>query len=57
MKLLTLDGVVQDSTECAPNGYYFLPIYGKDKRDFIIKVEGPSGWNFGNFLRCFSKIY
>lgn len=57
MKLLTLDGVVQDSTECAPNGYYFLPIYGKDKRDFIIKVEGPSGWNFGNFLRYFSKIY
>lgn len=47
MKLLTIEGAVKDSTECAPNGYYFLPIY--DKGDFILKIEGPDGWSYGSY--------
>jgi hypothetical protein len=29
IELHTLDGLVKDSTQCAPNGYYFLPVYDK----------------------------
>ncbi|XP_021744068.1 nodal modulator 1-like [Chenopodium quinoa] len=42
VELQTLDGLVKDSTQCAPNGYYFIPVY--DKGSFIIKVRGPKGW-------------
>jgi hypothetical protein len=45
MELVTLDGIVKDSTECAPNGYYFLPIYEKGK--FKIEIKGPEGYAFG----------
>lgn len=45
MKLYSTEGVLKDSTECAPNGYYFLPIY--DKGTFRIEIRGPEGWNFG----------
>ena len=24
-----IDGLVKDSTQCAPNGYYFIPVYDK----------------------------
>lgn len=29
---------------CAPNGYYYIPMY--DKGNFVIKVAGPVGWTF-----------
>ena len=42
--LLTLEGLVQDSTKCAPNGYYFLPLYHKGQ--FLLRVKGVPGWSF-----------
>jgi len=45
IKLLNSNGVVKDQTECAPNGYYFLPI--DEKGTFTIQVDGPAGWSFG----------
>jgi hypothetical protein len=24
-----VDGLVKDRTQCAPNGYYFIPVYDK----------------------------
>lgn len=48
VKLVTLDGVLKGTTECAPNGYYFLPIY--DKGRFALQVEGPQGWSFGTYV-------
>jgi hypothetical protein len=44
IELHTLDGLVKDSTQCAPNGYYFLPVYDKGK--FLVKIRGPEGWSF-----------
>lgn len=29
IELRTLDGLVKDRTQCAPNGYYFIPVYDK----------------------------
>lgn len=29
VELRTLDGLVKDRTQCAPNGYYFIPVYDK----------------------------
>lgn len=44
IELRTVDGLVRDRTQCAPNGYYFIPVY--DKGSFVIKVKGPDGWSF-----------
>ncbi|CAO2826653.1 unnamed protein product [Amaranthus hypochondriacus] len=44
VELQTQDGLVKDRTQCAPNGYYFIPVY--DKGSFIIKVQGPKGWSW-----------
>ncbi|KAK9747603.1 hypothetical protein RND81_02G002700 [Saponaria officinalis] len=44
VELQTLDGLVKDRTQCAPNGYYFIPVY--DKGSFVIKVKGPTGWTW-----------
>ncbi|KAF9619798.1 hypothetical protein IFM89_009320 [Coptis chinensis] len=44
VELRTVDGLVKDSTQCAPNGYYFIPVY--DKGSFVIKVKGPEGWSW-----------
>ncbi|KAF5196973.1 nodal modulator [Thalictrum thalictroides] len=44
VELRTVDGLVKDSTQCAPNGYYFIPVY--DKGSFIIKIKGPEGWSW-----------
>ncbi|KAM7501151.1 hypothetical protein LguiB_000055 [Lonicera macranthoides] len=44
VELQTLDGLVKDGTQCAPNGYYFIPVY--DKGSFVIKVKGPEGWSW-----------
>ncbi|KAL3825876.1 hypothetical protein ACJIZ3_021905 [Penstemon smallii] len=44
VELRTLDGLVKDRTQCAPNGYYFIPVY--DKGSFLIKIKGPTGWSY-----------
>ncbi|CAN8280635.1 unnamed protein product [Cochlearia groenlandica] len=44
VELQTVDGFVKDSTQCAPNGYYFIPVY--DKGSFILKINGPEGWSW-----------
>ncbi|KAK1419900.1 hypothetical protein QVD17_29333 [Tagetes erecta] len=30
VEMRTLDGLVKDRTQCAPNGYYFIPVYDKE---------------------------
>ncbi|EGG20659.1 hypothetical protein DFA_00520 [Cavenderia fasciculata] len=35
---------VREETECAPNGYYFLPIY--ERGVYILQIQGPQGWTF-----------
>ncbi|KAL6517503.1 hypothetical protein OROMI_033204 [Orobanche minor] len=42
VELQTLDGLVKDRTQCAPNGYYFIPVY--DRGSYVIKTKGPEGW-------------
>ncbi|XP_037405521.1 nodal modulator 1-like isoform X2 [Triticum dicoccoides] len=44
VELCTVDGLVKESTQCAPNGYYFIPVY--DKGSFIVRVKGPKGWSW-----------
>lgn len=44
VELQTVDGLVKDSTQCAPNGYYFIPVY--DKGFFVVNVKGPDGWSW-----------
>ncbi|ONK63217.1 uncharacterized protein A4U43_C07F12600 [Asparagus officinalis] len=44
VELRTVDGLVKERTQCAPNGYYFVPVY--DKGSFIVKVKGPDGWSW-----------
>ncbi|XP_068661556.1 uncharacterized protein [Aristolochia californica] len=44
VELQTVDGLVKDRTQCAPNGYYFIPVY--DKGSFVIKIQGPDGWSW-----------
>ncbi|PON61743.1 Glucoamylase, starch-binding [Parasponia andersonii] len=44
IELRTLDGLVKDRTQCAPNGYYFIPVY--DKGSFFIQINGPEGWSW-----------
>ncbi|KAK8947068.1 hypothetical protein KSP39_PZI007206 [Platanthera zijinensis] len=44
VELQTVDGLVKDSTQCAPNGYYFIPVY--DKGSFLVNVKGPDGWSW-----------
>uniref|UniRef100_A0A7N0VIJ7 Carbohydrate-binding-like fold protein n=1 Tax=Kalanchoe fedtschenkoi TaxID=63787 RepID=A0A7N0VIJ7_KALFE len=44
VELRTLDGLVKDRTQCAPNGYYFIPVY--DKGSFLIHIKGPNGWSW-----------
>ncbi|KYQ94022.1 hypothetical protein DLAC_04295 [Tieghemostelium lacteum] len=40
------DNRVLETTDCSPNGYYFLPIY--DKGNYFFEIQGPSGWSFKN---------
>lgn len=44
IKLYTKQGSMKDKTECAPNGYYLIPLY--DKGEYTLQVEPPSGWSF-----------
>ncbi|KAK8976048.1 hypothetical protein V6N11_025547 [Hibiscus sabdariffa] len=39
VELRTADGLVKERTQCAPNGYYFIP------GSFVIKISGPEGWS------------
>ncbi|AQK91365.1 Carbohydrate-binding-like fold [Zea mays] len=41
VELCTVDGLVKESTQCAPNGYYFIPVY--DKVPVIIDHNGCNG--------------
>ncbi|XP_062006215.1 uncharacterized protein LOC133723403 [Rosa rugosa] len=43
VELRTVDGLLKESTQCSPNGYYFIPVY--DKGSFVIKINGPDGWS------------
>ncbi|KAJ8672759.1 hypothetical protein QAD02_004019 [Eretmocerus hayati] len=43
VKLCTKSGVVKEQTECAPNGYYFIPV---EKGEYVLKLEHPPGWSF-----------
>lgn len=44
VELRTVDGLVKDRTQCAPNGYYFIPVY--DKGSFLVEIKGPEGWSW-----------
>ncbi|XP_031497491.1 uncharacterized protein LOC116262346 [Nymphaea colorata] len=44
VELRTVDGLVKESTQCAPNGYYFIPVY--DKGSFVVQIKGPHGWSW-----------
>ncbi|KAJ8770653.1 hypothetical protein K2173_021300 [Erythroxylum novogranatense] len=44
VELRTVDGLVKDGTQCAPNGYYFIPVY--DKGSFVIAINGSEGWSW-----------
>ncbi|XP_072975145.1 uncharacterized protein [Typha angustifolia] len=44
VELCTVDGLVKERTQCAPNGYYFIPVY--DKGSFVVRVKGPNGWSW-----------
>jgi hypothetical protein len=37
-------GLLKYSTECAPNGYFYVPAY--DQGTFVLRVSGPDGWAF-----------
>lgn len=56
VKLLTKDGAVKYTTEASPvNGYYMIPIYNKG--DYLLQVNPPLGWSFGNFFHQIHIIY
>ncbi|KAL5996451.1 hypothetical protein ACLOJK_026530 [Asimina triloba] len=38
VELQTIDGLVKDRTQCAPNGYYFIPVY--DKVPVVVDQNG-----------------
>jgi hypothetical protein len=38
VELCTVDGLVKESTQCAPNGYYFIPVYDKVSLCFLFTL-------------------
>ncbi|UYV83027.1 hypothetical protein LAZ67_22001818 [Cordylochernes scorpioides] len=40
----TKQGTVKYQADCAPNGYYLIPVY--DRGDYELRVEPPAGWGF-----------
>ena len=40
--MLSASGAVQDETACAPNGYYFLPIYDTTGKSSVACTK--NGW-------------
>lgn len=51
MELYSMEGVLKDTTDCAPNGYYFFVL--ESKGTFKIEIKGPEGWTFGMSSCCF----
>ena len=45
IKLFNKNGLLKDSTQCSPTGYFVLPAY--DNGNYKIQVNGPEGWFFG----------
>ena len=39
VRLIALDGTVKAETECAPNGYFYLPMY--DPGAYVVRLEAP----------------
>jgi hypothetical protein len=39
VRMIALDGSVKAETECAPNGYFYLPMY--DPGVYVVRLEGP----------------
>ena len=39
VRMIALDGSVKAETECAPNGYFYLPMY--DPGAYVVRLEGP----------------
>lgn len=35
-----MDGLVKDRTQCAPNGYYFIPVYDKVGLQMLTRALG-----------------
>lgn len=64
VELRTLDGLVKDRTQCAPNGYYFIPVYDKVclKMIYILLLRGyvaigdPISYYFVYLLKCYIGI-
>ena len=44
VELYTADGLLKDTTQCSPNGYFFMPLY--DGGSYSVRVAAPSGWSF-----------
>ena len=44
VQLTTLDGLFKAEAECAPNGYYLLPLY--DGGEFLLRPVSARGWAF-----------
>ncbi|XP_063692288.1 BOS complex subunit NOMO3-like isoform X2 [Bolinopsis microptera] len=43
--VFSVDGILKESTECAPhNGYFLLPLYSKGQ--VSVRVLPPAGWTF-----------
>ena len=53
VKLYTSEGLLKSSTDCAPNGYYFIRIY--DKGSFVVRVQGPEGEADSTHRPCFTR--
>lgn len=49
VRISTPEGTVKHETTCAPNGYFFIPLY--ERGNFVISVVGPDGWSFGTMLQ------
>lgn len=39
VSLLSMEGALKETTHCAPNGYYFLPVYTQGH--FLLRAEAP----------------
>lgn len=44
--LLTHQGLLKSETECAPNGYFFVPVYDAGAYDLEVAVTESAGWTF-----------
>ncbi|CBK24237.2 uncharacterized protein [Blastocystis hominis] len=42
VSLITSEGIVQEQTECSPQGYFFIPVY--DIGDYTLSISKKDGW-------------